>query len=62
MDLNLTLDEQYEILLVLRKRIKALDVVISSDESLGLSSDHHKVHRDICLSAIHKISSMPFTD
>lgn len=62
MDFNLTLAEQSEILLVLHKRIKALDVVISSDKSLGLSSTRHEVLRDTCLSAFHKISVLSCID
>lgn len=62
MDLNLSLVEQSEILLALHKRIKALNVVISSDKSLGLSSERHEILREICLSAFEKISVLPCID
>lgn len=56
MEFKLSLVEQSEILLVLHMRIKALNVVISSNKSLGLSTERYEVLREICLSAFEKIS------
>lgn len=62
MAINLSLAEQSEILLVLHKRIKSLDVVISNTKSLGLSPERYELLREICLSAFEKISVLSCID
>lgn len=62
MEINLSTAEQSEILLTLHMRIKSLDIVISSTQSLGLSTERYEVLRETCLSAFHKISSLSFID
>lgn len=55
METNLNEVEKNLILNLLSKRIKSLDVLIKSDESLGHVSDLRKNLRVTCLSAYRKI-------
>lgn len=56
--IDLSLSEQSEVLLCLHKRIKSLDIVISSTKSLGLSTERYDIMRSVCVSAFDKISKL----